>query len=290
MSMSSSQSLCSDYGDYDKYALEGEHVHYNADDRYHEDVEGVADDDHGDVEGVADDDRGDAKDNDETDDSLDDLNIAERVRLGRRSSLMKAAPISISTTSRECSTTSPEGSMSSSWTSAPKQAISLNDKSITLISRIAPNDVFSMRKSRRRRMKRMMNTIHPELKSVFKLSGPTAWTVWTGATSARPCWDTRCWWPSCTASCPTSGRPPCFSRCGSASCTLARGRSVREDPRYWTVRGQLRGRSRSTSWIETCRKLLMFFFWEELNRMTLQIELNLFYLSTCFMVGRHRIT
>ena len=39
-----------------------------------------------------------------------------------------------------------------------------------------------------------------------------------------------------------------------------------------------------------CRKLLMFFFWEELNRMTLQIELNLFYLSTCFMVGRHRIT
>ena len=113
--MSSSQSLCSDYGDYDKYALEGEHVHYNADDRYHEDVEGVADDDHGDVEGVADDDRGDAKDNDETDDSLDDLNIAERVRLGRRSSLMKAAPISISTTSRECSTTSPEGSMSSSW-------------------------------------------------------------------------------------------------------------------------------------------------------------------------------
>ena len=204
MSMSSSQSLCSDYGDYDKYALDGEHVHYNADDRYHEDVEGVADDDHGDVEGVADDDhedvegdadddRGDAKDNDETDDSLDDLNIAERVRLGRRSSLMKAAPISISTTSRECSTTSPEGSMSSSWTSAPKQAISLNDKSITLISRIAPNDVFSMRKSRRRRMKRMMNTIHPELKSVFKLSGPTAWTVWTGATSARPCWDTRCW-------------------------------------------------------------------------------------------------
>ena len=82
MSMSSSQSLCSDYGDYDKYALDGEHVHYNADDRYHEDVEGVADDDHGDVEGVADDDRGDAKDNDETDDSLDDLNIAERVRLG----------------------------------------------------------------------------------------------------------------------------------------------------------------------------------------------------------------
>ena len=153
--MSSSQSLCSDYRDYDKYALDGEHVHYNADDRYHEDVEGVADDDHGDVEGVADDDRGDAKDNDETDDSLDDLNIAERVRLGRCSSLMKAAPISI--------------------------------------SRIAPNDVFSMRKSRRRRMKRMMNTIHPELKSVFKLSGPTAWTVWTGATSARPCWDTRCW-------------------------------------------------------------------------------------------------
>ena len=54
--------------------------------------------------------------------------------------------------------------------STQNQANTLIDNVITYISRIAPEDVYSIKKSRRRKMRRIMKSIHPELRNVFKFS------------------------------------------------------------------------------------------------------------------------
>ena len=88
----------------------------------------------------------------------EDMNIAERVMLRRRSSNPNTMSIVSSGTSREVPV------------SKPKQAISFIDEMLSFMSRVAPKDIFSMKKSRRRKMKKMMKSVHKELRNVFKYS------------------------------------------------------------------------------------------------------------------------
>ena len=88
----------------------------------------------------------------------EDMNIAGRVMLRRRSSNPNTMSIVSSGTSREVPV------------SKPKQAISFIDEMLSFMSRVAPKDIFSMKKSRRRKMKKMMKSVHKELRNVFKYS------------------------------------------------------------------------------------------------------------------------
>ena len=88
----------------------------------------------------------------------EDMNIAERVMLRRRSSNPNTMSIVSSGTSREAPV------------SKPKQAISFIDEMLSFMSRIAPKDVFSLKKSRRRKMKKITKSVPKELRNVFKYS------------------------------------------------------------------------------------------------------------------------
>ena len=125
----------------------------------YEDVEGVPGDDHEDVEGVLD-------DHDE-----DDMNIAERVMLRRRSSTMPrdtSNNIMTSISADYPSTSARDDINYSPIVVTTRKQVELSiDNLITFISRIAPNDVFSMRKSQRKKKKKMIKAIHPELRSLF---------------------------------------------------------------------------------------------------------------------------
>ena len=102
------------------------------------------------------------------------MNIAERVMLRRRSSTMSRdtsnnimTSISAdypSTFARDDINYSPNG-----VTTRKQVELSIDDL-IIFISRIAPNDVFSLRKSRRRKKRKMIKSVHPELRCLFQHS------------------------------------------------------------------------------------------------------------------------
>ena len=142
----------------------------------HHDALGVEDEEICDDRGVEDEEiRDDRGVEDEESDALeDDGNIADRVMSRRRSSAEVNESVSVLFSSGECSTSSPttsgecstssstpgECSMSSSRSS---QANTLIDKVIIFIPRIAPDSIYSKKISEKRRKRRTMKLIHPEL-------------------------------------------------------------------------------------------------------------------------------
>ena len=141
------------------------------DDDDDDDVEGVNDDaDDDNVQGVRDDDDNDI-DEVQDDHDEDDMNIAERVMLRRRSLTMSRDTSNniMTSISADYPSTSARDDINYSpiVVTTMKQVELSIDNLITFISRIAPNDVFSMRKSRRWRKRKVMKAIHPELRSLF---------------------------------------------------------------------------------------------------------------------------
>jgi len=98
----------------------------------------------------------------ESEDDGENGNIADRVMQRRRSPNLR--PTSSTTSGGDYTISSAPA------VSTPKQAIKFIDKILMFISRIAPNDKFSMSKSRSRRRRKIIKYIHPELRFVFKNS------------------------------------------------------------------------------------------------------------------------
>ena len=90
-----------------------------------------------------------------------DLNIAHRVLLRRR-----AVPCNPSTADEDHNS-----STNTTTATKSKQAITLIDKVITFLPKIAPNLIFSKKKSGRRRKKMISKKVHPELRVLWQSFG-----------------------------------------------------------------------------------------------------------------------
>ena len=100
-------------------------------------------------------------DNDLGEDEGDEYSIAHRVLTRRRSVLDP---------NQSCCQDQLSSSIVLPQPQHKNQADIFINNLITLVSKIAPNDVFSMKKSKRSKFRRMMKKIHPELRNVFKFS------------------------------------------------------------------------------------------------------------------------
>ena len=89
----------------------------------------------------------------------DEYSIADRVLARRRST---PEP------DQSCCQDQPSSSTSAPQPQHPPQADLIINNVLTCISRTAPNDIFSVRRSRRMRMKKTMKKIQPELRSIFR--------------------------------------------------------------------------------------------------------------------------
>ena len=113
------------------------------------------------------------EDKDEEDGIYDDENIADRVMSRRRSRKMS---LTFSPASDASSILFGQAAAVSA-SSAPSENVPTKSQAnnfisslLTFVSRIAPGDVFSATKSVRRKKKRMMKSVHPVLRCLFKHS------------------------------------------------------------------------------------------------------------------------